>query len=105
MRGRNNMRCLPDYKNPVTTRDNIKELQEILVQTCIDYMKKHNLTDIDEINFSVNGLSGDSYREGKWMPSTDSSIEVIGIEYEKFTLMNNGKEYETPVRKKIGEYC
>ena len=96
---------LDNYKNPITTQDNIKELQEILVQTCIDYIRKHNLTDIDEINFSVNGLSGDSYREGKWMPSTDSHIEVIGIEYEKWTSMNNGKEYKMPVRKKIGEYC
>ena len=95
---------LDNYKNPITTQDNIKELQEILVQTCIDYMKKHNLTDIDEINFYVNGLSGDSYREGKWMPSTDSHIEVIGIECEKFTSMNNGKEYEMPVRALIGSW-
>lgn len=95
---------IPDYKNPITTQDNIKELQEILVQTCIDYMKKHNLTDIDEINFSVNGLSGDSYREGKWMPSTDSSIEVIGIEYEKWKLREGGKEYEGPIRALIGSW-
>ena len=96
------MITLDKYNNPITTQNNIRELQEILVQTCIDYMKKYNLTDIDEINFSVNGLSGDSYREGKWMPSTDSSIEVIGIEYEKFTL--NSKEYKMPVRALIGSW-
>lgn len=96
---------LDNYKNPITTQDNIKELQEILVQTCIDYIRKNNLTDIDEIQFNANGLSGSSYDEGKWMPSTDSSIEVIGIEYEKCISMNNGKEYEIPLRKKIGEYC
>ena len=98
------MNKLDKYNNPITTQNNIRELQEILVQTCIDYMKKHNLTDIDEINFSVNGLSGDSYKEGKWMPSTDSSIEVIGIKYEKCTLMNNGKEYEMPIRALIGSW-
>lgn len=95
---------LDKYKNPITTQDNIRELQEILVQTCINYAKQHNLTDIDEISFSVNGLSGDSYNAGTWMPSTDSSIEVIGIEFEKFTLMNDGKEYEMPVRALIGSW-
>lgn len=100
------MITLDKYNNPITTQNNIRELQEILVQTCIDYIKKHKLTDIDEINFSVNGLSGDSYREGKWMPSADSSIEVIGIECEKFTLMNfnDGKEYKMPVRALIGSW-
>ena len=95
---------LDKYKNPITTQDNIRELQEILVQTCINYAKQHNLTDIDEVNFYVNGMSHDSYREGKWMPSTDSSIEVIGLEFEKFTLMNNGKEYKMPVRALIGSW-
>ena len=37
---------LEKYENPVTKKENICELQEILVQTCIDYINKHNLTDI-----------------------------------------------------------
>ena len=88
------MTKLDKYKNPITTQDNIRELQEILVQTCINYVKQHNLTDIDEIFFSVNGLSEDSYNAGKWMPSTDSSIEVIGIEHD-----NN-----IPIRALIGSW-
>lgn len=70
------MRELPKYKNPITTKENINELHHILVQTCIDYMRKHNLTDIDEINFSADGLSGSSYEHGEWTPATDSSIEL-----------------------------
>ena len=45
-----------NYKNPVTVTENIKELQEILVQTCIDYAKKNNLTDIYEIQFKVDDI-------------------------------------------------
>ena len=44
---------LPKYSNPITTSENINELHHLLVQTCLDYMRKHNLTDIDEINFSA----------------------------------------------------
>ena len=98
------MRELPEYKNPITTKENIDELHHILVQTCIDYMRKHNLTDIDEINFSADGLSG-SYEYGEWTPATDSSIEVIGLEFKKWTSMSNGKEYEMPVRALIGFQC
>jgi hypothetical protein len=48
---------LKKYKNAITTSENIDELHHILVQTCLDYMTKHNLTDIDEINFTADGLS------------------------------------------------
>lgn len=98
------MRELPKYKNPITTKENINELHHILVQTCIDYMRKHNLTDIDEIHFSADGLGG-SYEYGEWTPATDSSIEVIGLEFEKCTLMSNGKEYDMPFRALIGFQC
>lgn len=99
------MRELPEYKNPITTKENINELHHILVQTCIDYMRKHNLTDIDEINFSADGLSGSSYEYGEWTPGTDSSIEVIGLEFEKCMSHNSGKEYEIPCRALIGFQC
>lgn len=85
---------LKKYENPITTKENIKELQEILVQTVIDYAKQNNLTDIDEININMNGLTGSIF-EGKWMPSTDSYIDVIG-------LQNEGKYL---VRRLIGNYC
>lgn len=98
------MKQLPKYKNPITTKENIDELHHILVQTCLDYMRKHNLTDIDEINFSADGLSS-SYEYGEWTPATDSSIEVIGLEFEKWTSMSNGKEYEMPSRALIGFQC
>lgn len=98
------MRELPEYKNPITTKENINELHHLLVQTCLDYMRKHNLTDIDEVNFSANGLSGSSYEHGEWTPATDSSIDIIGLEYEKW-VGKSGKEYETPYRARIGFQC
>ena len=93
---------LKDYKNPITTKENINELHHLLVQTCLDYMKKHNLTDIDEIHFSADGLSGPSYEAGEWTPNTDSSIDVIGLEDECVTHMNTGKKMYMPVRARIG---
>jgi hypothetical protein len=99
------MRELPKYPNPITTSENINELHHILVQTCLDYMRKHNLTDIDEIHFSADGLSGSSYEYGEWTPGTDSSIEVIGIQMEECTSMRNGRKYKMPSRALIGFQC
>ncbi len=94
------MSDLKDYKNPITTKENINELHHLLVQTCLDYMREHNLTDIDEIQFSANGLSS-SYDYGEWTPGTDSSIDVIGLEMEEWEG-KSGMKYKTPVRARIG---
>lgn len=83
---------LPKYQNPITTNENINELHHILVQTCLNYIREHKLTDIDEIHFSADGLSS-SYEFGEWTPGTDSSIEVVGLEFE---------EDGTPYRAEIG---
>ena len=87
---------LEKYKNPITTNGNINELHHILVQTCLDYMRTHNLTDIDEINFSADGLSY-SYEYGKWTPATDSSLVVVGLQ------INGNDKYQIPERRIIGE--
>lgn len=62
----------------VTKHENTKELQEILVQTCIDYINKHNLTDIDSVRLYVDGLI-ESAKEGKWLSSSDSYFGLFGI--------------------------
>lgn len=54
---------LHKYINPVTTINDIKELQQKLVQTCIDFIKEKNLTDIDAVSFNVDGLE-DSIKFG-----------------------------------------
>ena len=70
---------LEKYENPVTKKENICDLQEILVQTCIDYINKHNLTDIYSVSFSVDSLQTSAkYKE--WTPESDSYISVCGIE-------------------------
>ena len=86
---------LPKYNNPVTTIDNIKELQERLVQTTIDYIKENNLTDIYDVSFSVDGLEGNAIEFGEWTPCMDSSISVEGLQDE-------GDGYRS--RALIGEY-
>jgi hypothetical protein len=86
---------LPTYNNPVTTIDNIKELQERLVQTTIDYIKENDLTDIYDVSFSVDGLEGNAIEFGEWTPCMDSSISVEG-------LQDDGDGYRS--RALIGEY-
>ena len=66
---------VPDQK---TNIEHIKELQEIIVQTVIDYINKNGLTDIDAVYFNADGLK-ESAEYGKWAPCTDSSITVRGI--------------------------
>ena len=87
----------------VTTQEDIKGLQQVLVQAAIDYIKEHSLSDIDAINFHVDGLS-DSIKEGKWMSGTDSSIQVDGIHDLKYER-KNGDVIKMPERYVIGTYC
>lgn len=94
---------LPDYDNPVTTTANIKELQQQLVQTCIDFVRTRNLTDIDAVRFTVDGLE-DSIEFCEWTPGMDSFITVTGLQ-EMTCTDKSGKPYKSHrVRKFIGEY-
>ena len=78
---------LEKYINPVTAIEHINELHHILVQTCLNYMRKNNLTDIDEINFSADWLSS-SYEYGEWTSGTDSSLCVVGLQIEDGGKLN-----------------
>ena len=69
---------LDKYQNPKTKQEHINELHHILVQTCLNYMKEHELTDIDEVSFSADGLSS-SYEYNEWTPATDSSLIILVV--------------------------
>lgn len=87
---------LEPYSNPVTTKDQLSELQDILVQVCINYININGLTDIDEITFTADSLQHSAHF-GKWVPATDSYIRAVG--YEE---VDDGK-INYYVRKKIGD--
>lgn len=86
---------LPDYKSPISTSDDAKDLLNILVDTTIDFLKERKLDDVYEVSFSVDGLY-DSVAYGEWTPSTDASISFVGLQEDK------DKEYR--VRKSITSY-
>ena len=86
---------IPNYKNPVTTTEDIKELQCRLVQCCIDFIKERNLTDIWGVGFSVDGLA-DAIEFGEWTPGMDSHISVEGLQKDETLGFNT--------RALIGEY-
>lgn len=87
-----------DYKDPVTTEKDMKELLEILVQTTIDFINERKLTDIWSVGFGADGLQG-SAKFGEWEPCTDASIHVTGLGKEK------GKDgHEYTVCQNIGSY-
>lgn len=73
----------------VTQHEHTVELHDKLVQTVIDYMKEHNLTDIDTVSFYADSLQT-SMEHGSWHPATDSSLTLKGIAYEK-RRRKNGK--------------
>lgn len=87
-----------DYKDPITTEKDMKELLEILVQTTIDFINERSLTDIYSVGFGADDLQG-SAKFGEWKPCTDASIYVTGIGKEK---SKDGHEYS--VCQRIGEY-
>lgn len=86
----------------ITKIDHIKELQEILVQTCIDYINKNGLTDIYSVSFNADSLA-ESAEYGSWQPCTDSYIRVDGISAQR-RKRKNGEIDEFPYRYEIGEY-
>ena len=86
---------LDEYKDPKTTKSDIKDLHELLVQTCVNFIKERNLTDIYEVNFGVDGLENDAIEFGEWTPGMDSSLSVIGLQKED--------DDDFRVRKIIGE--
>ena len=87
-----------DFKDPVTTEKDMKELLEILVQTTIDFINERGLTDIFSVGFSADDLQV-SAKSGEWTPATDASIHVTGLGKEKSA---DGTEYT--VVQKIGSY-
>lgn len=93
---------LPDDPIPeITTIDHIKELQELLVQTCIDYINKNGLTDLYGVHFNADSLN-ESAKWGSWRPCTDSYIRVEGIYNQNFKR-KNGSITKLPTRYDIGE--
>lgn len=94
---------LPKYINPVTTTEDIKELQVRLVQTCVDFIKERNLTDIDMVRFNVDGMTGNAIEFGEWVPAMDSYIGVEGLRAETY-VSKSGDTYTLRERKFIGEY-
>ena len=87
-----------DYKDPVTTKKDMKELLEILVQTTIDFINERGLTDIYSVGFGADDLQI-SAAAGEWTSSTDASINVNGMGKEKG---RDGREYS--VIQNIGSY-
>lgn len=87
-----------DYKDPITTEKDMKELLEILVQTTIDFINERGLTDIYAVGFGADDLQS-SAKFGEWEPGTDANIHVTGLGKEK---SKDGREYT--VCQRIGEY-
>lgn len=86
---------LPDYKSPISTSDDAKDLLNILVDATIDFLKERKLDDVYEVSFSTDGLY-DSVAYGEWTPSTDASISFVGLQEDE------NKDYR--VRKLITSY-
>lgn len=53
-----------------------KELQELLVKTCIDFLKERECSEVDVVSFSIDDLKA-SVEEGKWHPASDSDIRLF----------------------------
>lgn len=86
----------------VTTKQHVIKLQELLVQTCIDYINENELTDIYSVSFNADSLN-ESAKYGSWQPCTDSYIKVKGITNENYKT-KNGEIIKMPSTYLIDEY-
>ena len=85
----------------LTTHDDIRELQDRLVQTCIDFINEKGLTDIYGVSFNADSLA-ESAGYGSWQPCTDSYIKVEGLGHENHRRLD-GSIFRMPYRYEIGE--
>ena len=84
------------YPTEIPCQDELaKELQERLVQTCLDFIREKGDKYIWRVEFSADELQ-ESAKEGKWMPCTDSSLVLEGLVWDP--------ELKTVVTKEIGSY-
>lgn len=54
-----------------------QQLQERLIQCCIDYVKETGNKEIDEVIFNVSELQ-ESVQKDTWIASSDSYCEING---------------------------
>ena len=85
----------------ITTKEHISELHDILVQTCIDYINKHQLTDIYSVSFNADALA-ESAKYGSWQACTDSYIGVKGLQ-RVVNTRKNGETFDTYQTYDIGD--
>ena len=74
------------FETPITTMEDLSDLQKELMSTAIRFCKERNLTDIDSLSFGADGIQ-DSVEYGEWTASTDSSLVAHGYENNKQKLI------------------
>lgn len=74
------------FESPITTMEDLSDLQNELMSTAIRFCRERNLTDIDRLSFGADGIQ-DSVEYGEWTPSTDSSLVALGYENDKQKLI------------------
>lgn len=65
-----------------------RELQERLVQCCIDFIREKHDCNIERVGFTADALQI-SARHGKWTPATDSTCTLEGYD-EKYGFFDFG---------------
>ena len=65
------------FESPITTMEDLSDLQNELMSTAIRFCRERNLTDIDILSFGADGIQ-DSIGYGEWTPATDSSLVAHG---------------------------
>lgn len=74
------------FESPITSMEDLLDLQKELMNTAIRFCKERNLTDIDSLSFGADGIQ-DSVEYGEWTASTDSSLVAHGYENNKQKLI------------------
>ena len=86
------LRCYSEdyekYNEPVTDENLSYKLQEHLINSTIDFVKEHNLTDIESLYFSADSIQ-ETVDYGQWCPATDSSMTLYGIQDNKRKIITN----------------
>lgn len=82
-------------KHKELTQEDLKDLQEKLVNTCVEFLKERDIFNVEEVHLTIDGMY-DSIKFGYWTPSTDSYISA----YKK-SLTESG----IIGLEKIGEYA
>lgn len=65
-----------DENDEETIEESVNHLHKLIVKEVVDFCKRHNLNDVDVVNFSIDSIQ-ESVKFSDWHASSDSNLTFV----------------------------